>query len=359
MKRVSYRTNDNIRTIQLVLVGLTLIFAWIISGWNTYNADLHNYEIMYSLAEFDNPADSNYGIYFLFEILKKLNLDFFYSRLILYGIFYSVLAYVLLKTCKNAFIASVLYLGYQLVRDTVEMKNYMALITMTVSIYVLSFQTLKHRIYSFVLILIAGSFHIAYYAFLLMPFISFQKKLPLYRSLLCYVIVAFFSRLIVGSVLSIYTTSFIDNRVEDYMSYSGYGAFFASLLVVCGCVFVFYLTFKKTESITNYNSIVINGISYRQYSLFMYNINVLGASLLVLASITFSFICRLYSLIILFNIIYCLNYFHYRRKAVFDIIVIIFVVFYLAVLIFLTMSKGHYDDVFNNNLILTYNENVI
>ena len=344
--------SSHIKILQVILVVILFSLAWIISGWNTYNTDLYNYEIRYSLVEINNLVDSNYGISLLFYLLKTIGLDFFYSRIIIYGVFYSIMSFLLLKLCRNAFIAFALYLGFQLVRDTVEMKNYMALVSTFLSIFYLMRKDLKYRIISFLLLLVAGSFHVAYYVLLLMPLFPLKKKIPMLPFLVGYIILSFVSNVIIGNLMSFYSTSFIEERVDDLMRYSGYGAFFASTIVVTGSMLVFYLFYKKTLSIKGIIKINVNGVSYKDYSVFMYNLNVIGASLLIFGSITFSFVGRLYAVFILMNIIYCINYFELKKIKLRDTLNIVFLIYYAAIILFITMSREHYDDVFSYNLII-------
>lgn len=340
------------RIIQIILVIIAFAFAWIISGGNTENSDLYNYYVRYRLVEKNYLYDSNYGLSYMFVILKNLGFDFFYSRFIIYGVFYAILAFVILKMCRNAFLAFVFYLGFQLVRDTVELKNFLGLVTTIFAVYILSYQTFKHRVLSLFFIWLATTFHNAYYVYIFIPFMPFKRKLPFSTLILIYLFSALYSKQIFGGILSIYSTSSINSRVETMMRYSGYGAFVGAFFVVVGSFLLFYLIYNETKIVLKDKKDTVDVPAYRGYSLFMYNLNVLGASLIVPATMSFSFIGRLYAVIIFLNIMYCFNYFSFKSKGSYGYYLVFFIAYYLLILQFLTMPESHHRDVMNYNRFL-------
>lgn len=342
------------RIFQIILVLIAFAYAWVISGWNTYNTDLINYNIRFNYVDLKSyfNYDSNYGISFLFALLKSWGFDFFYSRLIIYGVFYALLAFVTLKMCKNAFVVFVLYLGFELVRDTVEMKNFMGLVTSIFAVYILSYQTIKHRLLAFFFLWLATTFHNAYFVYILLPLIPFKKKLSFSVLILVYLFSALYSKQIFGGLLSIYSTTTIDSRVETMMRYSGYGAFIASLFVVSCSFLLFYYIFNETKIVLKEKGDLVNVPAYQGYSLFMYNLNVLGAALIVPATMSFSIIGRLYAVIVFLNIVYCLNFFSFRSKGAYRYSLLFFALYYLIILQTITMDSGHYHSVFDNNRLL-------
>lgn len=334
----------------IFLTLLICVVLWIWAGWNIDNSDLINYEIQFNFLEtYDNLYDDNYGISILFLILKKIGLNFFHTRIVIYGVTLFALFFYILRWSYIPIIVLALYFGFHFVRDVVELKNFLGCVTILYCFNYLAYATWKKRIVAFLLICMAGSFHIAYYLFIPIIFIPVKRTLSAVPFLFIFPIVSFSARLIVNQSLNIYSSEFLVNRIDGLMEYTGYGAIVASTLVVVGSIaFLYYI--RNSHRVYN-PDIYINHIHFQSYSTVIYNLNIASTFLLVFSSISYSFIGRLYSTIILINIIYITNCLCLKRRSVNVWNLLVFMIYYLCVCMYLSMAEQHYIDVFTNNLI--------
>lgn len=326
------------------------VILWIWAGWNIDNSDLVNYKIHFmSQKTYSKLYDDNYGTCILFLTLKNIGLDFFYARILIYGISFIILTSFILRWSYMPIMVFILYFGFHFVKDVVELKNFLGSIAILCCFSYLVYNTKKKRLVAFLLICLAGSFHIAYYLFIPLVFIPTNRTLPALSFLTIFVIASFSSRIIVGQFLKIYSSDFLFNRIDGLMEYTGWGAICASVLVVAGSII--FLHYIHSNIMKSNSDICINQIQFYTYSTIIYNINVASTFLLVFSSITFSFIGRLYSTITIINIVYITNYLWLKRNRPNLLEQLMFIIYYLCVLNCLSMYESHYIDVFTKNLI--------
>ena len=338
---------SNFSIVNFVFAILFFFLFYSLSGWNYDNADYYNYEVRYNRIEtYHQYIDENYGMSYSLLFFKRMGLDFFHTRLYVYCLSFILFCFFIYKCSYNSFFIFFFYFFFRFIRDVVELKNFLASVVILYACLFLYFQNIKCRLLSLLLILVSSSFHIAYYLFIPFVFLNCKKKLNIFFFFISFSLLSFFSKPIMDFIFSIYSSSFLESRREGLDDYTGMGAFLASSFVVLGSIIVFKYFYKRAKQ--------LNGISHLSIDknlLFLNNLNAWACCLLIFSAVTFSFVCRLYTSIIIINIIFFCNFLYLNRKNSNILDITVFVSYCIISKLYLDMEQLHTTLVLSNNLL--------
>lgn len=320
---------------------LLWLFMWIISGWNTENADLENYIVFYTrnFDRFDIIELADPGFNFINKTFNAYSFTFETYHMIVYGIIVTYICYQVWKRSCKPILILFIYLFTAFFADVIQLRNFVALFFLMIGLFALVDKNEKHpKLKFFLFNLLACSIHIAfvfYFIFLLLD-INIKPVFIIFGSIIFSVV----GHVILSSLSTfayISENGFLSNRAETYLESSSYWS-----VVICSFQYlIHYFVCKRC--------IISSGYSTINSKYFM-QINVLLAVLIVMTSINMTFF-RLFRNMLLFSSIYLINgYLCGKNKAN---------VVYLS-LYFVLMSFFHFwwgdvlsnvNAIFSNNLL--------
>lgn len=164
----------------ITLVAILLFMAGAGPGYTTENKsmDYVNYERRYDNIE---KVGLGYNIQFGYTIIQKIGalfgLDFFWFRFIVIGICLFALYFFLIKKYTyNANFVLAFYLLYPMIIDSEQLRNFIAMTIVLVSIRLLEKSSTFYRMMYLGVVGIAGTFHTAFLFYLPLVFVTNKKN---------------------------------------------------------------------------------------------------------------------------------------------------------------------------------------
>jgi len=282
-----------------------LIILWIISGWNTKNGDLDNYELMYS---YDFSADFfenlDVGFMYILSIFKGLGFSFQQFHVYIYFIYFLFVGWFIYKSSKKPVAAILVYILLFFFRDCITLRNSLSVIFLLLALYAYTRKGLKHKkIYFIVAILIASTIHVSFLAYLIL--LCSNNKIN-YKWLLCTSLgLAFVADTILSSVISLNLFSNnadFQNKYNDYLLGSSW---FTPIMATATLLMNYNLT-KKSLSLKGYGA-----ASYSDYVIkSLLNISTILFVIVIFSSISmvamrYFYNYFMFAYIFIFNRLYC------------------------------------------------------
>lgn len=323
----------------LLIYLLIWLFMWILSGWNTQNADLENYELFYNRDFFNlNILDlADPGFNLINSIFNFFGVSFEKYHIIIYGIIITYICYQVWKRSYRPLLILFIYFFTTYFADVIQLRNFLGLLFLMMGLFALIDKEGKHQKLKFLILnLLATSIHIAfvfYFVFLLVdvkvnPFFLIVGSILL--SIFGHSILGYFS-----TFTYIADNGFLSDRADSYMEDSSLWS-----VIICTCQYlIHYHMCKRCVKQSNYNAINVD---------YFMRITVLMSILIVVTSINMTFF-RLFRNILLFSSIYLINGYMCKKNNHDAILLTIY---------FMIMSFFHFwwgDVLPNVNVILSNN----
>lgn len=290
---------------------------WFLSGWNTFNEDYDNYESRYNYVSNEGADISklDFGYDLIQGLFASRGVDFETYHIVIYGIAILALGYFIYKWSLNPLFVVFFYFFFHFLRDTVELRNFLASIFVLYTLFFYGRDTNKSRILIMLLLFLGFSIHMSFILYLPFIFADCKKKLR-YKSFL---LLSFFASLIAGTLFgfgaSFLNFSGLEDKVADYSSIeSTWG--FALCFVLASINGITLRSFEKEVATIQNIQIRINHLSLQRFFLIINNINALSCFFVAFSSINASFYLRLFSNILIVNIILFLWVIYYSKKKI-------------------------------------------
>lgn len=314
MTRLVKRINKvNHRKSTLFIVLLLWMLMWIISGWNTQNADYENYVIYYnrnfvgfSFFDFADP-----GFNFINKLFNNWGISFELYHIIIYGVIITFICNQVWKRSYSPILVLLIYIFTAYFADIIQLRNYIALLLTMLGLFALVDKKEKSpKTKFFICNLLASTIHITFIFYFIFLFVDVKIK-SLYLISVCIICSILGHPILnqISSIAYIAENSFLTNRVETYMANTSFWS-----VIICSCQYLFHY-FVCKHCMLNYSDRNSIFDSYR----FM-QINVLLSVLLVMTSVNMT-VFRLFRNILLFSSIYIVNgYLSNQKKSIFLLI---------------------------------------
>lgn len=319
------------KQIHLFYIGLIWIFMWILSGWNTDNADLSNYVTYYDEGDmFLLSGLANPGFHFLNYIFNSYNISFETYHIILFGIITFFICYQVWKRSYNPIIVILIYLLTAYIPDIIQLKNSLAYIFLLLGLFCLIDPNERHSKLKFLILnTIATTIHVGfvfYFVFLLV-----DRKIKSSYVICGSILLSIFGHSILSyfsSFAFISDNTFLNNRAESYLSTSSYVS-----VILCSLQYLLHYYVCKSCVLNS----PYNGINKHRFM----QITALASTLIIMTSVNMTFF-RLFRNLLLFSSIYIINGYYYKSNKM-NMTCILF-------LYFITMSYFHlwHGDVLKN-----------
>lgn len=153
------------------------LFLWILAGWNTFNADFSNYEVRYNINYY---SGLEVGYQILCQIFYKLGFSYQGMRITLYFICLAILFHTIKKYTRDPNFAIICYFIFPFFLDVVQTRNMIVSVILVYSLKYLIKDGWKNTLKFIICILLAGSFHVAGYYYLLFLIAKIIKKKKTY-----------------------------------------------------------------------------------------------------------------------------------------------------------------------------------
>ena len=241
-------------------------------GFNSDNADFGTYQLRYHEIQTNTASSSMQWAFVLFEtVCVKLNFEFETYRFIYYLIGFLILLVYSLKYTKNSYIFWIFYAIFTMIIDSTQMKNFMAMVFLTIALPQLCYSAKKNKIIFISLVLVAAGFHTAAYVYLPLIFVAdvtANKKIRGVTLTIIFVFSLLFSNKITSSMLSSFILDTMNgelyNRTEKFFTTNmrnGYLVYFLATAVV---IFITYRLNKyvKDKNIDSHKKKLINVALY-------------------------------------------------------------------------------------------------
>lgn len=340
----------------LELCCLIVLFTimWIMSGWNTYNTDMENYEISYSIVSPERISFTqlDFGAHVIEYFFSNYGFGYEEYRIAIYFICLLVIFYITIQWSETPVLVIIFYLLEHFLRDCIETRNFIASIFVLLAIHL--YLKNKKSYYNYIAALFlffAFTVHAALGLCFVFVFITIKKRFSIWPAIIFTCVLTLGTVPIMRSVVS-----FIDiedltrksNNILDKMP-----LFSFALALVLSILNAFVIThFNKIAYKLNPN-ITINNIKLLQISSVIYKMNVLSCVFLLFSVVSYSFYCRLFGNIMILNIIFILNVFKYAKNKNIGDFILVFV--YMVVFIYwmkMVPFEYHFLSVLLNNSII-------
>lgn len=323
-----------------IFYGIIFIIMWIIGGWNTDNGDFSNYEEMYTydILAMTTSNTPDYGFFLILEGFKLLDLSLIQARIVIYFIFLTTLSFLIFKLSKRPILVVLLYFLTLYFRDVILLRNTVAMIFLYIGIYFYISQEYKHRkIIFFFMVLIATTIHISFLFYLVV--LLADKNIKFGWIAWGSILLAFIGKPIL-SLFSSYIVSEENGQLQQKVgSMLESGSYFS--LIICTIVVLLSVYMCKEA----YRIVKIKSIVSCKAIL---DINVIMSCILVLTSVTMSFIRMFYN-ILFFDYILVSNALFYRKKISF-VQILWFVWIYLWAF-WMSNVSSNFSRILANNLV--------
>ena len=274
--------------ITFIIFILISLIMWVIGGWNTDNGDFSNYEEMYTydILAMTVSNTPDYGFYLIFEVFKIFGFSLIQARIVIYLVFLITLGIVILRLCRRPVLVLLLYFLVFYFRDVILLRNTTAMIFLLIGMKFYLSEKIKYKkIILSIFILIASTVHISFVFYFI---ILFADKKIRFSWIACgSIILAFIGKPIFGLLFKNLVSEEngqLQQKADTLMESGSYVS-----LVIC--------------SITVILSVLMCREAYRKMksdnlSKSVFNINVIMTVILILTSISMSFIRMFYNLLI-------------------------------------------------------------
>ena len=289
-----------------VIYAILAIVMWIIGGWNTDNGDFSNYEQMYEndFLAMTLSTTPDYGFFLILELFKSFGFTLIQARIVIFFIFVLTLSYTIFKLCRKPVLALFLYFIVFYFRDVITLRNTVAMVFLLIGIVNLMQENIKYRKLKYTaLVLLASSIHITFLFYLILLLKDVKINVKLYA--IGAIILSFLGKPIL-EMLSSYLVADENGqtqaKIEGLLSSGSYVS-----LVICSITILLsvYMCMQSYKYLQEREGSMI--------SFDVYKINVLMISLIILTSVSMSFI-RLFYNVLLFDIIIMSNVISFKKK---------------------------------------------
>lgn len=290
-----------------------LLILWIISGWNTKNGDLDNYETLYGYNfSSDLLENLDVGFMYILSVFKDFDFSFQQFHIYIYLFYIGFIGWFIYNFSKRPILALSIYILLFFFRDCITLRNSLADIFLLLGLYAYTDKNLKFRnIYYILGILLAGSIHISFLAFLILLFcdIKIEYKWTLGLSL----ILAYAAHGILASIVSVGALSNnvgFQNKYQDYLeSSSWFTPIMASITLLLN-----YFLIKKSLNIKENNERSVEDFRMQK----LLNISNILFSIIIFTSISmvsmrYFYNFFMFAYIFIYNRLYCENI-HFCKK---------------------------------------------
>ena len=199
---------------------LSMFFFFFLMGGNYQNADYDAYRYSYYNSSFENVNFAYWAYNLSMYFFSTLGISFISYRLLLYAIGLIFISFTVKKVSGPNLLFSFFYFLYPMIIDATQMKNFLAMSIFSFALTFLS-ENLLGKIKYTILLLLAGGFHIAIFAFF--PLVIFKnfilsKNLRYFFIPFIFIAALFMSTMGANSVLLNYLSSLMINDFADKQS---------------------------------------------------------------------------------------------------------------------------------------------
>lgn len=338
--------------VTLVVFVVFLVFLWILAGWNTDNYDYNNYIVRYNHIQnygFES-FKLDFGYDFLEYVFSVFGASFQEFRIWIYGIGLSVLGILIWKWSYYPIYALLFYICSHFLRDTVEVRNYLASLFVLITIWFYGRKGRRKYLIITVLLFIGLTFHVAFLLYI--PFVLIDyRKWNYWWLLILSLIMTLFARHMLSESVSLVEFEGMDDKVSRFLSVSPTFALIVAVIKATFnglCVSIFHREYNGNLKYSN-----IKHIHVKDYSQIMYNMNALSCFMIIFTPISGSFYTRLFGNILILNVIYFLNtiYFVKKGKIALSLLLVFYMLFFIVTAQIVPFTE-HLNYLLNYNSIL-------
>lgn len=284
---------------------LFLLILWVISGWNTKNADLDNYILMYSNNfSLDIKENLDVGFMYILSIFNDIGYTFDQFHICIYLLYLAFIGWYIYRYSGKPIVGLTTYVFLFFFRDCITLRNSLAAAFFIAALIIYTNNEIKSRkIWFAILILIASSIHISFLVLFGLLFSS--MKINYKWVFIGGLFFAFASHSILGAFISMdffSDNSEFQNKYDDYMSSSSW----FSTIVISATLLANYIVTKKTLELVEFNKNDINHLRLKH----LLEISSILFVIIVFSSISmtvmrFYYNYFMFANIFLYNRLYC------------------------------------------------------
>lgn len=241
----------NTKHISLVYLAI-LAVLWILSGWNTKNGDLDNYELMYSYQfSADLKENLDVGFNYILSVFNDMGCTFAQFHIYIYLIYIGFIGWFIYSYSRKPLIGLATYALLFFFRDCITLRNTLAAAFLIAALLIYTNNQIKTRkVWFTVLILVASSIHVSF--LLLLGLLFSGMKINYKWVFIGGLVFAYASHSILGAFVSLDifsdNTGF-QNKYDDYMSSSSW----FSPIFVATTLLGNYIVTKRTLELREIN----------------------------------------------------------------------------------------------------------
>lgn len=189
----------------------------------TGTLDYENYQRAYeSLNQNNQFADYEIGFIVLMKIGNLFHLSFFFFRLIVIAVCLILIYKLVLKRyAYNSNYVLMMYMVYPMIIDSEHMRNFIALTILLIATRFLENKNMNNNVKFIAMIFLAGSFHAAFFIYLVLVFVNSKNKNRLLKTIVLTSIVLTLITIVNHNqipFLSLVDSLFEEERTLGYLS---------------------------------------------------------------------------------------------------------------------------------------------
>lgn len=341
--------------IQFVLFVSLLGILWILSGWNTNNADIDNYILEYGYVQEGGFSFSlHFGYSFLQYIFVLLGIDFETYRIIIYGIGLFFLGRLFWRWSPYPILTLLFYVSLHYLRDVIQMRNFIASVFVISLIDFFGKTNKSHKVAVILLIFIAFSIHLSFFVLFIL-LLTEKVKCNYWKTLgLSFVLAFLLQSFYLGGGLYLFSGLLMggEEKVDEVMEILPKYALYLNTILACYngiCISYFNKLLKHDKDACNAQ---IGHLRFESFSAIINNMNALSTTILIFTVINGAFFSRTFVNITLINIIYFSNVIYFAKGIKSQGIILLLI--YVSIFSFflkITPYAMHLQSVLNNNAI--------